>query len=341
MRISFLYLFLAFLAFLSASAGPRLYLTGSEQDAAVSPQPGLLLMGGGGDVDDAMRWFLKRAGGGDVVVLRASGSDGYNTYLHSGLGVAVNSVRTYVFRQRSGASDPAMLARLRAAEAIFLAGGDQAKYIRLWRDTPVQQTLQAHIEAGKPMGGTSAGLAVLGEVAYAALHSGDLTSALALRKPGHHWITLTRGFLRIPLLEGILTDTHFSERRRLGRLMVMLTKAALQWEQSILGLGIDEATALCIEGDGSARVLRGDTSTGKVHVVMMAAPDPAMLQNRFGPQVAEVVSLGPDSTFNLATRSIENPAQHRRVKAGKGRLLAQEIPPAENKQDARDPPRAA
>ena len=46
-----------------------------------TPQGGIVLMGGSSEDDNAMRWFLNRASGGDIVVLRTSGSDGYNQYM--------------------------------------------------------------------------------------------------------------------------------------------------------------------------------------------------------------------------------------------------------------------
>jgi hypothetical protein len=46
-----------------------------------------------------MKWFLQRANGGDILVLRTTGSNGYNSYLYSGLGVTVNSVETIVCKQ--------------------------------------------------------------------------------------------------------------------------------------------------------------------------------------------------------------------------------------------------
>ena len=53
-------------------------------------------MGGATEDDNAMIWFLERSNGGDILVLRTSGSDGYNNYLFSELGVNVNSVETIV-----------------------------------------------------------------------------------------------------------------------------------------------------------------------------------------------------------------------------------------------------
>lgn len=55
-------------------------MTGNPDDAEVNIQPSFVLAGGGTDNDDAMRWMLTRAKGGDVLVLRASGSNGYNNY---------------------------------------------------------------------------------------------------------------------------------------------------------------------------------------------------------------------------------------------------------------------
>jgi len=61
------------------------YVTGSTSDLVVTPDQGICLMGGATEHDEAMRWFLRKANGGDIVVLRASGSDGYNDYFYSEL----------------------------------------------------------------------------------------------------------------------------------------------------------------------------------------------------------------------------------------------------------------
>ena len=74
-------------------------------------------MGGSGEDDNAMAWFLERVNGGDVLVLRCSGSDGYNNYLYSDLGVNVNSVETLVFTNPNAVDLPksSALHRLRAS----------------------------------------------------------------------------------------------------------------------------------------------------------------------------------------------------------------------------------
>ena len=296
---------------------PQRWLTGNAADVSPShpPQGGLLLMGGGGDVDAAFRWFLTQAAGGDVVVLRSSGRDGYNDYLWKELGVPIDSVETVLIRSREQAFDPALAATLAHAEAIFIAGGDQSNYVRFWQHTPVVAALNAHVAAGKPLGGTSAGLAVMGRYVYTALHDGDLTSSLALSYPNHRYITLADDFLQLPFLARVLTDSHFSERSRLGRLIIMLRHLApTAGENIVLGLGVDERTALCIDASGRGRVL--SAAHGAVHVVTLLSFDPASLAET----QAEVVILGAESSIDLVSGKIENPRAQQIVQIQNAKL---------------------
>ena len=102
------------------------YLTGSAADAKASTAAGFALVGGGKDVDAAFQWFVKKSGGGDVVVLRASGADGYNPYI-KGIG-QVDSIESLVVKTPEAARDPFVLDKIRKAEALFIAGGDQWNY---------------------------------------------------------------------------------------------------------------------------------------------------------------------------------------------------------------------
>ncbi|TGT05798.1 peptidase, partial [Mesorhizobium sp. M8A.F.Ca.ET.213.01.1.1] len=114
--------------------------------------------------------------------LRASGKDELQDRLYHQIG-GTTAVQTLVFDSRRGADDPAVLRVVAAADAIFIAGGDQSRYVRYWKGTPVAAALDAHVRAGKPLGGTSAGLAMLGEYLYGAMDGGSLTSAPALADP--------------------------------------------------------------------------------------------------------------------------------------------------------------
>jgi cyanophycinase len=190
-----------------------------------------------------------------VVILRASGADDLQERLYRDIGGAA-SVQTVVFDSRRGADDPAVLRVVAAADAIFIAGGDQSRYIRFWKGTALNAALNAHVRAGRPIAGTSAGLAILGGYSYGAMDGGSITSARALRDPMGGEVTLDSDFLTMPYLSNVVTDTHFGKRDRLGRLIVFVARAAQQaGREDMVGIGVDEDTALCVEADGRGRVL--------------------------------------------------------------------------------------
>src|SRR3569833_596489 len=206
---------------------PYTYIrAGEAANVPVQPRAGFALMGGGTDLDEAFQFLCDRANGGDMVVLRARGDDEYNAYLR---GIChLNSVATLIIPNKKAAEDPFVAETISHAAAIFIAGGDQANYINFWMNTPVQSALNEAIRHGVPIGGTSAGLAVMGEYAYSA--QGDrpddpnLDGKTALADPFGPRISMSRGFLNIPILKGIITDTHFARRDRMGRLLVFLAR---------------------------------------------------------------------------------------------------------------------
>lgn len=80
--------------------------------------PAMMLMGGGEWVPDAFQWWLKQAGNGRVLILRASGGDELQDRLYREIG-GTTAVQTLVFDSRRGADDPAVLRVVAAADAIF------------------------------------------------------------------------------------------------------------------------------------------------------------------------------------------------------------------------------
>jgi cyanophycinase-like exopeptidase len=232
------------------------WLTGSNTDAAVQPQFGLVLMGGASESDAAMQWFLERANGGDVVVIRASGSDGYNDYLYSDLGVTVNSVETILFNNATASNEPYVIERLNNAEAIWIAGGNQANYINYWRDTPVEDAINNLINVkGGVVGGTSAGMAVMGQSYFPALN-GSTTQAAALANPFNSAMVFGYDdFIDAPFLENVITDTHFNDPDaiRYGRLTTFMARLGFDHGVRPFGIGANEYCATVIDEDGIAR----------------------------------------------------------------------------------------
>lgn len=249
--------------------------------------PGILLAGGGSDVDAAFVWARGIIAGprpagersGDAVVLRASGADGYDEYLYQQAGF--RSVQTVLLPRESGPADFAIATALvERAEFVFFAGGDQARYVA-WQATPLLAAVAGVYARGGVVGGTSAGCAILGQFVYDAVAAGSrtLSSRDALADPFAEAISFSRRVFAFPPLGSTITDTHFSARDRMGRLAAFIARqhadgAVSRRPAEVLGLGIDEGTALVIGPAGIGHLLRqGDR--GSVHILRAGPADTA------------------------------------------------------------------
>jgi cyanophycinase len=231
---------------------------GSPRDAQTHAEAGIAMMGGGTDLDEAFRWLCAKASGGDFLVVRAHGGADYNPYV-AGL-CQMNSVATLIIPSRKAAQEPRVAEIIGQAEVIFIAGGDQSRYVNFWKGTPVEDAINAHLAAGKPIGGTSAGLAVLGQFVYGCLedkrNDADLASPEVLADPFIKRVTVVRDFLKVPGLENILTDSHFAKRDRMGRSLGFLARIVQDgWSKMPREIAIDEKSALLVEASGRAKVV--------------------------------------------------------------------------------------
>lgn len=212
-------------------------------------------MGGATEDDNAMTWFLQQANGGDILVLRTSGSNGYNNYLYSTLGVPVNSVETIVCNSPAASDEAYLQERIEKAEAIWFAGGDQWDYISYWRDTPVDSLINLGLsERNLVIGGTSAGMAIQGGYYFSA-ENGTVTSANALSDPYNSNVTADgTPFLTNQYLENVITDTHYDNPDRKGRHAVFLARILTDSGIQARGIACDEYTAVCIQSNGIAEI---------------------------------------------------------------------------------------
>jgi cyanophycinase len=233
------------------------FLVGDPADVKPQrkPAPSLVLMGGGRSVPDAFRWMIERSGGGNFVVIRAAGTDVYNDYLY-GLG-GVASVETLVIPSREAANDPFVVGRVRQADALFIAGGNQGDYVRYWKNTPLERAIHELAAGNVPIAGFSAGLAILGEYAFTA-ERGPIRSAAAMADPFDQAITLSHDFLALPALRNVITDSHFDTRDRMGRLITFMSRLVSESRaNTVRGIGVSSGTALLIENGRAERVGEG------------------------------------------------------------------------------------
>ena len=306
----------------AAAQTPDGYTYFSVGDVA-GPTPGqteaaLLLMGGGDWDYRAFRWFLSKAGNGHIVILRASGNGEGGEEIYRDIGGAA-SVQTLLFDDRKAAYDPRVLAILDHADGVFLAGGDQAKYVRFWKDTPVETALNAHVARGRPIGGTSAGLAILGGAGYGAMDDGSVDSETALKDPMGSEVTMVRDFLSMPYLAHVVTDTHFSVRDRMGRLIAFVAQTRATDDPQAVGLGVDEDGALCVEADGVGRFFTA--SSGYAWLVQPDGAPQAKPGQPLDYASIKVTALGSDGEIDLKTMQITRPAFSGTASVKAGRLL--------------------
>lgn len=147
---------------------------------------------------------------------------------------------------RDSATNPDLLHEIALADGVFMTGGDQARLMAAIWETPVMGALhQAYHLRSCCIGGTSAGAAVMSRHMIA--------QGPAVLRPRKDVIDTDIGLGLLPLA---IVDQHFSERRRLARLL-----SALAQRPDLLGVGIDEDTALVIERGRAIEVIGQGTVT--------------------------------------------------------------------------------
>lgn len=202
-----------------------------SQNSQDKPQGSLVIVGGGELTDEIIERFVELAGGKDarLVVIPTAASDEAlpkesdlaKKWKARGI---ENTVQLHT-RDSWQANKKAFIAPLRDATAVWISGGQQAKLAAAYVGTKVQTELHALLKRGGVIGGTSAG---------AAIQSGVMIQS------GNPVPKITRGLNLFP--EAII-DQHFLMRNRGNRLINAVAR-----HPNLLGLGIDEATALVVQG---------------------------------------------------------------------------------------------
>jgi cyanophycinase len=236
----------------------------------VGPPNGALVVVGGGDVGpDVVKRFIQLAGGVDapIVIIPTAGGDSSGSYgqtcscadlLRKSGAVNVRILHTY---DRAVADADSFAAVIRRARGVWFPGGRQSRLADSYLGTQTERELHALLERGGVVGGTSAGASI--QASY--LVRGALSNDIVM-SPGHE-----RGF---GFLRDVAIDQHVLTRHRLDDLPVVLAA-----HPELLGIGIDEGTALVVRGDraeviGRSRVFvyggRDATDSGETYLSLPA-----------------------------------------------------------------------
>lgn len=289
---------------------------GAPSDATPSLNgPSLMLQGDGAPLRAAFRAHVRAVAAGpvDVVVLAASEAGGPSRTPECdavGSLSRVHSCTTVVLPDARGASLEAVAATVRDAEVVYFAGGNQCNYVK-WAGRAVLEAVADLGARGGGVGGGSAGLAIQGDAAYDGC-TGSVSSEEALSDPYHEAISFSDGPFDWPALERLITDSHFVERDRMGRLLAFL--ARLRDEQdaaAFYGLGIDGGAAVVVDASGRGRVYGG-----RAYLARLNRPADTLRAGR--PLTARGIAirrLAAGDTLDLTGRAME-PAYRRSVEAG-------------------------
>jgi cyanophycinase len=206
----------------------------------------LMLIGGAEDKlgnRAILRRFVALAGGNDariVIIAAASEIHGIisQTYQRIFREIGVEDVRVLDIVSREQATDRAVLAILNDATGIFLTGGNQLKLMTIIGGTPAATRIRRVYRHGCVVAGTSAGASAVCQHMMAYGSSGTTPrKAMMHFAPG------------LGLITRLLVDQHFGARGRTGRLIT-----AIAHNPYLLGVGLDEDTAIEVDADRMMRV---------------------------------------------------------------------------------------
>jgi len=200
----------------------------------------LVIIGGAEDREDeaeVLREFVRLAGGARsrlaiISVASDAPQEVAGIYETTFRRLGARQASALDVRSRAEANDDDAVAAIEAATGVFFTGGNQLRITRLLGGTRLDTALHRRHEEGLVVAGTSAGAAMMSSVMI-------VGSAPTM--------TLRAGVVELGsglgFLPGVLIDQHFEQRGRLRRLL-----AAIAQHPHELGLGIDEDTAVVVDG---------------------------------------------------------------------------------------------
>lgn len=251
---------------------------GDATDDALPPVgPGLLLDSGGGA--GIFPWMHRTAvggapGRGDVVILSPDGGDDAGSFVGQAPFRSVQAIAVPDNATEAEYREAASV--VEKAEIVWFVGGDQARYVR-WKGSALLDAVQRVYDRGGVIGGTSAGMIILGGAVNDALNSISeaITTEVCLANPYDGKLHFTQNLFRFPPLAGAITDPHFVARDRMGRLTTFMARQVADGiAPSFRGIAVDDGAALAIDKDGvGTRIAAG--AGPSVYVVDGGAPTEA------------------------------------------------------------------
>jgi cyanophycinase len=198
-----------------------------------------------------LKEIAKRSRGGKLVVATLASNeadDVWKEYQKLFRGLEVSQLEHLNVESRDQSLNGHLAEKLKGASAIFFTGGDQLKITSGLGGSALCDRIQELYENGGTIAGTSAGASAMSETM---LVSGDSDGSMKVE----NFIRMAPG---LGLIQDIIIDQHFAERGRIGRLL-----GAVAQNPRLLGVGIDENTAVILEQENTIQII----GEGAVYIV--------------------------------------------------------------------------
>ena len=165
--------------------------------------------------------------------------ESFNRYYKVFSNLGVKNINKLDISNRNDACDEKNISLVNSANLIFFTGGDQLRITSLIGGTTIYTAIKEACKAGTIIVGTSAGASVMSDTM---IIEGDDEES-----PRKCTLKMSPG---LGLVENIIIDQHFAQRGRIGRLLT-----AIAQNPEVLGIGIDEDTAIIVSDKGYAEVV--------------------------------------------------------------------------------------
>ena len=262
---------------------------------ALSQTSGQLVIIGGAEDKEGdckiLREFVRRAGGtkARIVVMTAATElprEVGENYIRVFERLGAEDVRTVDTVSREDASSSTGLEAIQKSTGVFFTGGEQARITSILKDTEIDALIHKRYAEGIVVGGTSAGAAVMPEMMIV---EGDSET--------HPRVEVAEMGPGMAFLPGVVIDQHFAQRGRLGRLL-----SALAQEPVVLGFGIDENTAMVVNGNEFEVIGEGAITVIDVADITHSNLDELLKDEALALCGAKLHILPQGYRFNLKTR---------------------------------------
>ncbi|HEU0298324.1 MAG TPA: cyanophycinase [Longimicrobium sp.] len=270
--------------------------------------PGTLVLIGGAcePTGEALGTFLRLSNafdGGKIVGITTASQDPVKSareWMKTFEAAGATHVEIPIVDRRDRAQDRRIAGMVQDADGVFFGGGDQVHLVATVGGSRLDRAVREAYANGAIICGTSAGAAALTETILAGGEPDEYGQMQDLHLgPGFGLL----GFRA-------MIDTHFTQRRRLQRLFMVIAQ-----NPELLGLGIDEDTALVVHDHLGEVVGHGSVTFVDGRGVRFDNADECMDGNPLTLSYLRVGIVGAGYTLNLRERELEVLVQARRDEA--------------------------